>query len=350
MPVEMIRASDQGVFLSAQGSVVVYEKERLVAIEAVGKAVLVCQTVQSTLVSAETLAKKDKSPVTVADFGAQAVVISELLKAFPGDKVVGEEDASQLRTPEGAAIKDNVVRHVNAVLPNQSDDQILAAIDHGTYSGGARGRHWTLDPIDGTKGFLRGDQYAIALALIENGHVVLGVLGCPNLPVDAAQPEGPRGCLFVAVKNEGAVVRTLDDPMEKPVSVTDITDVSQASFCESVEAGHSSHGHAAEIAARLGVTNPPFRIDSQCKYAAVARGDASIYLRLPTRADYEEKIWDHAAGWMVVTEAGGQVSDIRGEPLDFSLGRTLRDNKGVVVTNGKLHDEVIEAVRTVLHV
>ena len=57
------------------------------------------------------------------------------------------------------------------------------------------GRYWALDPIDGTKGFLRGDQYAIALALIDDGDVVLGVLGCPNL----ANSDGSTGATFVAV-------------------------------------------------------------------------------------------------------------------------------------------------------
>jgi len=327
---------------------VAYEKERCVAIEAVRKACGLCQAVQAALVSEETLAKKDKSPVTVADFGAQAVVIADLLDAFGNENIVGEEDASDLRTQAGADVKDKVVRHVQAIRPDHNEEQILNAIDHGTYEGGATGRHWTLDPIDGTKGFLRGDQYAIALALIEDGKVVLGVLGCPNLPVDSAQPDGSKGCLFIAVKGEGAYMRTVDDSAEWAVSVTQVTDVTQASFCESVESGHSSHGHAAQIAEQLGVTPPPYRIDSQCKYAAVARGDASIYLRLPTRADYQEKIWDHAAGWMVVKEAGGQVTDVHGEPLDFSLGRTLQNNKGVVATNGKLHNEVIAAVRKVL--
>ena len=82
--------------------------------------------------------------------------------------------------------------------------------------------------------------------------------------------------------------------------------------------------------------------------AAVARGDASIYLRLPTRKGYEEKIWDHAAGYAVITEAGRTVSHVRGNPLDFSIGRTLRDNLGVIVTNGKLHEPVVEAVKAVL--
>ena len=63
---------------------------------------------------------------------------------------------------------------------------------------------WTLDPIDGTTGFLRGEQHAICLALIVDGIVQLGVVGCPNLPVDHEQPDGEKGCLFIAVKNQGA--------------------------------------------------------------------------------------------------------------------------------------------------
>ena len=104
----------------------------------------------------------------------------------------------------------------------------------------------------------------------------------------------------------------------------------------------------AKVAERLGIINPPVRIDSQCKYATVARGDAAIYLRLPTRPGYQEKIWDHAAGWRVIVEAGGEVTDVYGKPLDFSLGRTLAQNKGVIVTNGPLHQEVLAAVQAVL--
>lgn len=325
-----------------------YESERAVATEAVCKAATLCQRVRANLVTDEALAKKDRSPVTVADYGAQAVVIAELMNAFPADPIVGEESTALLRGAQGDAVRRRVVEYVTAVRPDLDEADVLAAIDRGAYEGGPQDRHWTLDPVDGTKGFLRGDQYAIALALIEAGRVVLGVLGCPNLPVDAARPEGPCGCLFTAVCGQGATMRTLSDPAERPVRVTEVSDPGEARFCESVEAGHSSHSDAARIATRLGVNRPPYRIDSQCKYAAVARGDASIYLRLPTRADYEEKIWDHAAGWSVVTEAGGKVTDIAGRPLDFSLGRTLSANRGVVATNGRLHDKVIAAVTSVL--
>jgi len=100
------------------------------------------------------------------------------------------------------------------------------------------------------------------------------------------------------------------------------------------------------VATSLGIAHEPVRIDSQCKYGAVARGEASIYLRLPTDPNRREKIWDHAAGAVVVEEAGGRVSDMTGKPLDFSRGRQLEENMGVVATNGKLHQDVINAIES----
>lgn len=325
-----------------------HRHERELAVEAVLKACRLCTSVRRDLVSPDSLAKKDRSPVTVADFGSQALIAMHLAESMPEVPIVGEEEAGALRGDPGAELRAKVVRHVRQILPDASEENVLAAIDRGGHSGGATGRHWALDPIDGTKGFLRNEQYAVALALIEDGRVVLGVLGCPNLPLDAARPEGPLGCLFVAVQGEGAFVRALDDSAERPVRVSAASNPALASFCESVESGHSSHDDAARVAELLGVKSAPVRMDSQCKYAAVARGDASVYLRLPTRAGYVEKIWDHAAGCIVVKEAGGEVSDIRGDMLDFSMGRTLSSNRGVIATNGRIHEQVIAAVRQVL--
>ena len=120
---------------------------------------------------------------------------------------------------------------------------------------------------------------------------------------------------------------------------------SEARLCESVESGHSSHSRSAQIAESLGITTDPVSLDSQAKYAVVARGEADIYLRLPTRKAYQEKIWDHAGGALVVQEAGGTVSDVNGKPLDFTQGYELTQNRGVVVSNGPLHDAVIKAVQ-----
>lgn len=68
-------------------------------------------------------------------------------------------------------------------------------------------------------------------------------------------------------------------------------DFTEAKLCESWEASHSDHGITEKIRTALGIKARPVRLDSQCKYGVVARGEADIYLRLPTRADYVEKIW-----------------------------------------------------------
>jgi len=229
-----------------------------------------------------------------------------------------------------------------------TEEQLIKAIDKGKYKGGPTGRFWTIDPIDGTLGFLRGEQYAVCLALIENGEVLLGVLGCPNYPLNFSDPSAAKGALFVSVKGHGATMRSFDEPVERLIFTQKLSDSTQANFCESVEASHSSQGEAAEVARILGITAPPLRMDSQCKYAAIARGDATIYLRL-SRAGYEEKIWDHAAGWLLVKEAGGKVTDILGNELDFTKGTTLKNNRGVVATNGRLHPAVIKAIDDVIH-
>jgi len=326
----------------------VYEQELRVATRAVERASRLCQEVRARLVSSETIAKKDRSPVTVADFGAQAAIILELARHFPGDAIVAEEQADELREGSGRTICEKVVEHVRSLEPGCSISEVLEAIDRGNAPGGARGRFWTLDPIDGTKGFLRGDQYAIALALVEDGKVRAGILGCPNLPARVEPIAEPRGWLFAAAAGQGAFARPIEGGDPHRLAVAADRNLARSRFCESVESGHTSHDQAARIAELLGVTAPPVRIDSQCKYAVVARGEAAIYLRLPTRADYEEKIWDHAAGWIVVTQAGGQVTDTLGQPLDFSQGRTLKENRGVVATTGGIHERVIAAVHEVL--
>ena len=176
----------------------IYSEELNAAKEAVAKAASLCSEAQADLKSIGALDKADKSPVTIADFGAQALVLNSLAKAFPNDPATGEEDASELLIPENTKLLEEIVRRVRQVEPSLNQLSIISAIERGSHPGGGSGRFWTLDPIDGTKGFLRGDQYAIALGLIENGEVVAGVLGCPNLPVDPSGPGTPLARFWLA--------------------------------------------------------------------------------------------------------------------------------------------------------
>jgi 3'(2'), 5'-bisphosphate nucleotidase len=322
--------------------------ELKVAIAAVRLASTVTQAVQKTLVTADTLDKKDRSPVTVADFASQAVICKALAEAFPNDPIVGEEDAQELREPANAALMDSVVTQVANARTGATQNDVLSWIDRGGATpDNQTKRFWTLDPIDGTKGFLRAEQYAIALAFIEDGQVVLGVLGCPNL---SATDSEDKGILMAAELGKGTTSLPLNAATDTgtPARVSNIQDTAKARFCESVESAHSNQSDAALVAQALGITAEPLRMDSQAKYAAVARGEASIYLRLPTSTDYREKIWDHAAGSIVVQQAGGTVTDAFGKPLDFTQGRTLQNNRGIIATNGKTHDQVVNAVGRVI--
>lgn len=272
-----------------------YEQELRVALAAVREAAVVCQRVQAQI-TPDVLEKNDRSPVTVADFASQAAICRILGDAFASDPIIAEEDSAFLRKPENRPFLESVQRELAAVIEVPSTDDVLSWIDRGGASEFSQ-RFWTLDPIDGTKGFLRGEQYAISLALIVDGQIQLGVLGCPNLPTADAW-DRRQGALFSAVRGQGAELRPLDDDRAAPqtVRVSGTARASAARMCESVESGHSSHSDSERIAELLGMTGDPVRLDSQAKYAVVARGEADIYLRLPTRKGYREKIWDHAGG------------------------------------------------------
>ncbi|KAG0158095.1 hypothetical protein PDIDSM_5608 [Penicillium digitatum] len=331
-----------------------YQQERYIAELAVQRACLLTQKVFFEKAKG-TVSKDDKSPVTIGDFGAQALIISAIRKNFPNDEIVAEEEASTLREDKGLSAE--IWRLVKDIkLDDEESDNILGGsltseqsmldiIDSGNSAGGPKGRIWALDPIDGTKGFLRGGQYAVCLGLMVDGDVKVGAIGTPNLPIDDAAPidastgaqqsaTAGNGVLFSAILGEGATSRPLASgtlAASKPISMRPVAKISDAVFCEGVEAAHSAQGDNAAA-----------------KYCSIARGAGDVYLRLPVKKDYQEKIWDHAAGDLIVREAGGQVTDIYGNRLDFSRGRTLAINKGVVAAPKAHQDQVIDAVKSVL--
>jgi 3'(2'), 5'-bisphosphate nucleotidase len=332
------------------------ERFSTVAREAVARAAIVCRSVQRRLDEVRAATKDDRSPVTVADFASQAIVCltleQRLGSVFSSVGMVAEEEAAMLRDPANASYLEAALGAARVVEPALDAEQFLAAISLGGAPGGA-GEFWTLDPIDGTKGFLRGQQYAIALGYIADGKPVVGVVGAPNLPLDQAQPldgGASDGSMYVAIAGQGveeapccradaASTRRLSPPppLAGPIQV-----------CASVEKAHTNMSHTDRVIQAVGASPNVLRLDSSAKYAVVARGQAHAYLRLPTRKDYVERIWDHAAGCVVATEAGCIVSDVDGRPLDFSHGRGLEKNRGVVVAHPDAHAQLLPAIGKVL--
>jgi HAL2 family 3'(2'),5'-bisphosphate nucleotidase len=341
------------------------EAERRFAIAAVVAASRLTRAVRRDFDPSHAAAKADASPVTVADLGAQVLVSMALAEALPGDGLMGEEDFGPLAA--SADLAGAVLARVREQRSETTLDELRLALDRCDDVGGPGRRWWTLDPVDGTKGFLRNEQYAVALALVEDGEVVLAAMACPNLPLageprgseDMAAAPGPAdtrdpaalGCLFIAERGRGAIMLPLDEAATGapgiPIRAASPASASGGRYAESVEAAHSDQSASVRIGELLGITAEPLRLDSQTKYAVVARGDASIYLRLP-RGGYVENVWDHAAGFLIVTEAGGRVSDVQGRPLDFTTGTRMTANSGIVATAASIHDAVVAAVRSVL--
>jgi len=317
------------------------------ALNAVRQAASLAGDIQQEMVSVA-LTKDDRSPVTVADFAAQAVVSSLLEKRFPDAILVGEEQADVLRLPEGRETLDKVADFASRAIPGVTPKLVCEYIDRGAAAPGEN--YWTLDPIDGTKGFLRGAQYACALAYVEEGKVQIGVLGCPNMNPNLREDVGGSGLLVVAKRESGSWMTELRESQAEgqysPLTVSTRLEPEQARLMRSFESGHTNVSQVDHFQEELGGKADPVRMDSQVKYALLAAGWGEIYLRLlsPDRMDYREKIWDQAAGSVIVEEAGGRVTDLDGNPLDFSQGRTLKKNRGICATNGILHEAALTAL------
>ncbi|KAK4271458.1 hypothetical protein QN277_020155 [Acacia crassicarpa] len=369
-----------------------YSKELDVAVRAVQMACSLCQKVQENLIvqsksDTQVHSKDDNSPVTVADWSVQGVV-SWILSECLGSKnmsILAEEDVETLSKTSSSGLLEAVVKTVNECLAKApqfgveapksalSASEVLEIISRCNSVGGPAGRFWVLDPVDGTLGFVRGDQYAIALALIEDGEVMLGVLGCPNYPLrkewltyhhryhriiskltPPTSETWDKGCVLYARKGSSrAWMQPLVQCNKKfvwpnharQVSVSSIDDPALATFCEPVEKANSSHSFTEGLAHSVGLRKQPLRVYSMVKYAAIARGDAEVFMKFP-RSGYKEKIWDHAAGVVIIQEAGGVVTDARGRPLDFSKGAYLEGlDRGIVACAGaSLHEKIIDAL------
>lgn len=323
------------------------------ALRAVALASMVCRHAQEEVFSqgrAGAITKGDDSPVTFADFASQAVVANALRERLGGITLVAEEGSAYLRERSHASALRNAVRVARLAWPGVGESALFEAIDLGGAEppvGGAG--FWTLDPIDGTKGFVRGEQYSVCLAYIIGGEPVIAALGCPNLPASFHAAFSARdgvGQVYVAVKGEGVRVGGVSSAEVEPTALRVMRHTEGARSCRSVDASHSDHDAATRVLRAAGAGGEPLRLDSQCKYAVVARGQADVYLRLPRRGGaYIERIWDHAPGALIAQESGCVVTDVAGRPLDFSLGRGLDANRGVLCCRPEFLEPILGAVR-----
>lgn len=344
-----------------------YAKELHLASLAVQRAALLTKQLLSA-VDKGAFDKSDSTPVTIADFAAQASIIAAIHHTFPDDDIVGEEDSTALR--QDSALLERTWELASSVHLDdaeseallstpQSREEMLQLIDLGEKGkAGRNGRVWTLDPVDGTATFMRGQQYVVCLALIEDGKQRLGVLGCPNLHLGTGQvgedlvDRDGYGQMLSAVAGHGATIRPMGTgsllPAKSLPPIPQPSDTRGVRFVDTQAANTQNLEVHARVAAQLDCPwpNPVDLWSAQMRYVAIAvDGGCNAFIKVPLKPSYRSKIWDHAGGMLLVQELGCVVSDLEGRPVDCGLGRTLAGCHGMIVAPASVHGRVLEAVR-----
>ena len=236
-----------------------------------------------------------------------------------------------------------------SVIPRIAPHEVCDLIDSG--GGDPPASLWTLDPIDGTKGFLRHEQYAVALAFIRDGRVELGVLGCPELE-DGRRPElNGAGSIVAATSGLGAWTRPIDgDGDWKKLTVSEQSKPTNARLLRSVEKAHTNTDEIGQLAGPLGCQHPgqslwiakPSMRSSRQAWAISWCGYSPR--RSPTTA---KRFGIRRPGRSSSPRPAAKSPTSTATSLDFSCGRTLAENRGILATNGHLHKAVLAALKAI---
>ena len=219
----------------------------------------------------EVAKKPDDTPVTPADREAEQAIVEILGRAFPDSGVLGEEFGGR----------------------------------------GTKEVRWIIDPIDGTKNFVRGiGIWATLIALEERGEVTVGVI---HNPVTAE--------LYTARRGAGAFLNG------ERIRVSDVAELGRAFFLHAGLGIVRKGGHWDGFARLIDATDRQRGFGDYMGYGLVAEGKAEIY------AELDLKPWDLAAPKILVEEAGGRFTDFAGRPTIYT-GTAL-------ATNGRLHDAAL---------
>ena len=271
-----------------------YDREIEVATE-LGRsagAVLLAHYYSPFLVEQKVNALLEMEEVTAADREANDLIVRRLAHEFPGDGILAEESVD-------------------------TDERLN------------KERVWLIDPMDGTKNFIQRDgDFAVQIGLAAAGEVVCGVVYQPV-----------RDVLYRAVRGQGAWI----EAPHKPPAQMKVS--ARTAPREMVLASSRSHRspRMERVVKAFGFQNELRRGSVGVKIGLIAEQEADLYLHLSPST----KQWDTCAPEIILTEAGGRLTDLFGQPLRYNALR-IDNRNGVVATNGAAHEIVIEHLKPLL--
>ena len=234
----------------------------------------------------------DVEPVTQADRIANELIVNGLKSQFPSDGILAEESVDTERRL-------------------------------------SKSRVWMVDPLDGTNGFIDGNgDFAVQIGLVEDGECVAAVVYLPLTDV-----------LYRAVLGSGTWIERPDLEPEK-AAVSD-----RRTFAEMRLAASRSHRSSRmnKVVQRFGFREEVQRGSVGIKVGLLVEEQCDLYIHLSGRT----KQWDTCAPQLVLTEAGGRLTDLFGRPLNYNVP-DVNNRNGLVASNGVSHDLVIETLAPLL--
>jgi 3'(2'), 5'-bisphosphate nucleotidase len=232
------------------------------------------------------------APATIttdADRQSQEIILQHLRKAFPADSLCAEEETATL--------------------------QVACATGP---------RLWIVDPIDGTRGFARKNgEFSVMVAFVDQGELATGVV-----------LEPARGRLTYAVRHGGCWRCDGKGATPSRCQVRAVRELDRATLTQS----HSKvPGFRSPWVEALDPAAVVESYSAGIKLALVARREADLYLN--TYDAFHD--WDVAAGHILVSEAGGKVTGLKGQELRYGLPGAWQKN-GLLATNGLLHEAALK--------
>ena len=235
----------------------------------------------------------DAEPVTQADTIANELIVSHLKREFPDDGILAEESVDTMRRLE-------------------------------------KSRVWMVDPLDGTNGFIDGNgDFAVQIGLAEDGRCVVGVVYQP-LP----------GVLYRAIRGEGTWI---ERPNFEPTRATVSQTRSMSDMRLAASRSHRSP-RMNKVVDRFGFKEEVQRGSVGIKIGLLIEQQCDVYIHLSPRT----KQWDTCAPEVILTEAGGRVTDLFGYPLNYNVP-DVQNRNGLVASNGISHDQIIEMLAPLLN-
>ena len=226
----------------------------------------------------------EEGPVTRADKEADALILAGLRAAFPDDGILSEESA------------DDGSRRLHS-------------------------RVWMVDPLDGTKDFIRGRTgFSVMIGMTIDGVPALGVVFQPS-----------TGTLYRAARGHGASI--VDESGTRALKVSTVEDLASIRLVASKS--HRSE-RIDQVRSVLGVQDEMNIGSVGLKLGLIARGDRDLYVNPASLSS----LWDTCGPEAILVEAGGRMTDLYGAPLDYR-GEEVKNSRGLIASNGVLHEAVV---------